>query len=175
MLGLSGFPSTGFARGLAGVFSALGLGRLFVPGGGPKTLLQKPFARNILTTDHERFERARAILAVAPQLGIGDPTIGWAHAAYGLMARLDEPGYAEKIKTPILLLASGDERLVSTPAAESFAHRLKNASCLVFPGARHEILMEKPEVRGKFWAAFDAFIPGEPFLRAAAEAASSPA
>ena len=31
----------------------------------------------------------------------------------------------------------------------------------MLPTARHEILMETDAIRAQFWAAFDAFIPGE--------------
>ncbi|MCI4679224.1 alpha/beta hydrolase [Rhodoblastus acidophilus] len=172
MIDLYGFPGSTTARHLAASFHALGLSRLFVPGGGARTLFQKSFSGNVLTGDQRRFARAAQLLGLAPALGIGDPTIGWAHAAYGLMDRLTLDNEVERIRTPTLLLASGDERLVSTPAIERFALRLKTASCLVLSDARHEILMERAEIRSKFWAAFDAFIPGERFLHEAAEAAS---
>lgn len=173
MVDLHGFPGSRMARRLATGLGALGLRRLFVPGGGPKTLMEKPFAGNILTGDQRRFARAADVIRVAPAVGIGDPTIGWTHAAYHLMDRLTADGYAERIRTPVLMLAAGDERLVSTPAIEMFARRLKTASCLVLPDSRHEILMERAEIRARFWAAFDAFVPGEFFLHEAAEQASS--
>jgi lysophospholipase len=172
MLDLFGFPGTRFARRLARFLKYSGLSRLFAPGGNARTLAELPFANNILTADPRRFARAAEIVRLAPSLAIGDPTIGWLHAAYKLMYRLSLDGYAERIRTPTLLLASGDERLVSTPAAERFARRLKTGSCVVLPEARHEIMMERDETRAKFWAAFDAFIPGERFLHKAAEAGS---
>jgi lysophospholipase len=170
MLALHGFPGSDYARGLANLFMASGLSRLFVPGGGHKMLCEKSFEHNILTTDRRRFERTAQIVAGAPGLRLGDPTVGWVHSASQLMDRLAEPGFAERIKVPILMLAAGDERLVSTQAAENLAKRLKNATCLVLPGSRHEIMMERAETRARFWAAFDAFIPGEKFLHTAAEA-----
>ena len=48
------------------------------------------------------------------------------------------------------------------------AYRL-TGSALVLPTARHEILMESDAIRAQFWAAFDAFVPGER-LEAAASA-----
>jgi hypothetical protein len=56
---------------------------------------------------------------------------------------------------------AGEDRVVLTASAEKLALRLRSASALVLPGSRHEILMEKDEVRALFWAAFDAFVPGE--------------
>ncbi|WP_298427867.1 alpha/beta hydrolase [Rhodoblastus sp.] len=175
MIDLYGFPGSHTARRLAAFFHALGLSRMFIPGGGAKTLFQKPFARNVLTGDQRRFVRAAQLLGASPALGIGDPTIGWAYSAYHLMDRLKSDGCAERIRTPALLLAAADERLVSTPAIEAFARRLKTGSCLVLSDSRHEIMMERAGIRSEFWAAFDAFVPGEPFLhRAAEEAADRP-
>jgi len=165
MLGLYGFPGSDYARLLTSAFVAAGLSRAFIPGGGSKMLCERRFEGNILSADRARFERTARIVAACPRLRIGEPTVGWVHAAYQLMDRLAEPGYAERIKVPVLMLAAGDERLVSTPAVEKLAKRLKNALCVVLPGARHEILMERAEIRAKFWAAFDAFIPGEQLLR----------
>ena len=34
----------------------------------------------------------------------------------------------------------------------------------MLPTARHEILMESDAIRAQFWAAFDAFIPGEELI-----------
>ena len=170
MLGLYGFAGSALARHAAATLTAAGMGRMFVPGGGAHTLAQHAFAGNILTGDSRRYARAKQILDLSPALGLGDPTIGWVHSAYGLMERLNSDGFAEAIKTPVLMIASGDDRLVSTPAIETFAQRLKNGGCIVFPAARHEILMERAEIRAKFWAAFDAFAPGEAFWREAQEA-----
>jgi len=171
MLGLCGFAGSNLARNTAGAFSALGLRRLFIPGGGARALAQKPFAGNILTSDPRRYRRAAQILDLSPALGIGDPTIGWAHEAFLLMERLGSRDFAAGIKVPALLVAAGGDRLVSTPAIERFTKKLKIADCLVLTDARHEILMERDEIRAKFWAAFDAFAPGEPFLHEAATSA----
>jgi lysophospholipase len=51
--------------------------------------------------------------------------------------------------------------VVSTRAIEHFAARLKTGMAIILPQARHEILNETDEVRARFWAAFDAFVPGE--------------
>jgi lysophospholipase len=172
MLALYGMGGSTLARATASTLSALGLGRLFVPGGGPTTLAQRPFAQNILTGDPRRYARATQTLDFAPALAIGDPTIGWIHEAYVLMERLNSDDFAPRIKIPALLIAGNGDRLVSTAAIEHFARKLKVAECLVLPGARHEILMERDEIRTKFWAAFDAFLPGEPFLQVPATASA---
>ena len=68
--------------------------------------------------------------------------------------------YPLNILTPVLVIAAGADDIVSTPAVERFALRLKAGSAITLPGARHEILMENDALRSQFWAAFDAFVPG---------------
>ena len=50
-------------------------------------------------------------------------------------------------------------KLVENPAATAaFAGRLPNGVYLDMAEAEHEILMERDEIRAKFWQAFDAFV-----------------
>ena len=80
------------------------------------------------------------------------------------MREFAEPGYASRLRQPLLLVAAGQDRVVSTPAIGQFALRLRAGSHLTIPGARHEILMEQDRYREQFWAAFDAFVPGSPLF-----------
>ena len=59
---------------------------------------------------------------------------------------------------------------MSLTAVERFATRLKVGRLIVLPDSRHEILMERDHIRAQFWAAFDAFIPGQHLSVAAFEA-----
>lgn len=161
MLGLTLIERPQAASRLASALFWLGLGRFFVPGGGDTAIATKPFEGNRLTSDPVRYARNSALSAVARHLSIGDPTIAWIRAAFQLMARLSAPSAALEVKVPTLVIAAGRDPVVSTPAIERFAARLKTGSALVLPTARHEILMESDDIRAQFWAAFDAFIPGE--------------
>ena len=98
-------------------------------------------------------------------LGLGSPTIGWVDAAYRTMAEFSGPQYAERIRQPILIIAAGQDEVVSTPLTGIFARRLRVGSQLVIAGARHEVLMERDHYRAQFWAAFDAFVPGSPLFQ----------
>ena len=60
----------------------------------------------------------------------------------------------------MLVIAAGHDQIVSTPAIDEFAARLRAGSRLIVPGARHELLMEQDRFRGQALAAFDAFVPG---------------
>lgn len=148
------------SRILANTLDMLGLGAMFIPGGGEASLVELQFTGNKLTSDPRRLARNAGVLAQEPRLGIGDPTVGWANAAFRQMERFDDPDYPRRWRTPTLLIASGRDELVSTPAIERFAQRLDIATLITIPGARHEVMMERDELRALFWAAFDAFIPG---------------
>ena len=161
MLGIAMIARPKAARWLARVLYTLGFGKAFVPGGGETAIGTKPFDGNRLTSDPVRYARNSALSAAAYDLAIGDPSVGWVHAAFQLMDRLAQPSAAREVRVPTLIIAAGADPVVSTPAIERFAARLKTGQALVLPRARHEILMESDEIRAQFWAAFDAFIPGE--------------
>lgn len=161
MLGLTMISRPSAAERLANVLFWLGLGRSFVPGGGDTAIATKPFEGNRLTGDPVRYARNASLSAAARHLSIGDPTIAWVRTAFQLMARLNAPSAALEVRIPTLVIAAGRDPVVSTPAIERFAARLKTGAALVLPTARHEILMETDDIRAQFWAAFDAFVPGE--------------
>jgi len=132
------------------------------PGGGPGSPSTMPFANNPVTSDPVRHARAAAVLEAEPALAIGAPTNAWMNAAFRAMAEIGNPNFAASVRQPMLLVACGRDQLVSTPAIEDFASRLRVGSHVILPGAKHEILMEQDYFRSQFWAAFDAFVPGTP-------------
>jgi lysophospholipase len=138
----------------------VGLGGAYIPGGNNRSIFIRPFARNFLTSDAARHERTIATLEAAPQLIVGSPTVSWSNAALRLMRQFENPDYARRTLTPILVIAAGADRIVATPAIEAFASRLKAGHFITLPQARHDLLMERDVFRSKFWAAFDAFVPG---------------
>jgi lysophospholipase len=162
-LHLVGMPR--LARSSIRAMRLLGLGASYIPGGGASAIASGPFAGNPLTSDPVRYARTGAIIEAEPGLGLGSPTISWIAAAFEVMSEFADPAYAAKIRQPLLIVAAGQDWIVSTPAIEQFALRLRAGSHLVVPGARHEIMMEQDRYRGQFWAAFEAFVPGSPLYR----------
>jgi lysophospholipase len=160
MLRLAGRRGLRFTSFAANTARLIGLGRVYVPGGGPYPVVLGPFQGNRATSDQVRYERTASIVQSAPDLALGSPTIAWAHAAFEVQKRFADPSYAADIRQPLLILAAGKDEVVSNAAIERFATRLRAGAHLVIPGSRHEILMERDVYRGQFWAAFDAFVPG---------------
>ena len=161
MIRFGGFRYPGAVRWLVEILDIIGLGSMFVPGGSARAVLSLPFEQNFVTTDPVRYSRLQGIIKAMPPLAIGYPTVGWLNAAFRCTKQFEEPEFPLRTLTPTLVIASGGDRIVDTRAAERFSHRLKAGSIIVVPHAQHEILAERDVFLDQFWAAFDAFIPGE--------------
>jgi len=167
MLSIYGLRFPRLCRAAAEAFDILGFGGSFIPGGNGRPITEHPYEGNIVTSDRLRYERYAALMSGAPELTIGDPTIGWVNAAFRFMRRFEDPDFARRLMTPTLIIAAGDDRIVGTAETEIFASRLKAGRHITIPYARHDILLERDTIRAQFWAAFDAFIPGTAKSRAA--------
>ena len=86
--------------------------------------------------------------------------MAWLDAAFDTIVAFRAENYPTRIDQPILMLAAGADRVVSTPATVLLAARLPAGSHRLIEGARHEILQEQDRYRAQVWAAFDAFVPG---------------
>ena len=152
-------PSWAVAK-LTDALTFCGFGRNMVPGGMKDYLACQKFEGNPLTSDRERFLRNQSVVAVAPKLAVGPPTIAWVHAALAAMADIESERFPSRLRVPALMLAAGDDHVVSSKAVEALSMRLKAGSQIVLRGSRHEIMQERDLIREQFWAAFDAYVPG---------------
>ncbi len=153
-LGKVGWPQPVISP-LAHALSSIGLGTAFVPGGG--ATIRMPFDGNPLSSDRRRYERTEAVLDAAPRLEIGAPTVDWLAAACRVIKRLMQSDFGPLMNLPVLIVAAGEDRIVSTRAAERFARITRSARYLEIPGARHEILMEQDFYRDQAFAAIESF------------------
>lgn len=162
MIRLTGRAMSGMARSTARLMRLAGMGGSYIPSGGATAVTSMPFAGNVLTSDETRYLRTAELVEANPLLGLGAPTVGWLDAAYTQMAEFADPRYPRAIRQAHLIVAAGQDVVVSTPAIEQFAIRMRAGAHVTIAGARHEILMERDIYREQFWAAFDAFVPGTP-------------
>lgn len=170
LIGIAGKGGSTTAKLAARSLASIGLAHAFVPGGTRgRSLVEGPFETNPFTQDPVRYARMQAWRREHPHLSVGDPTIGWVAAAFDALARFEAPDFGEASRTPVLMLLAGADSIVSTRAADALARRLRSASAIILNGSRHEILMERNEIRRLFWEAFDAFA-----TRAPAPEASTP-
>ncbi|MEM8664131.1 MAG: alpha/beta fold hydrolase [Pseudomonadota bacterium] len=143
-------------RALAWGASMVGLSRTAVSASPPPPT-PAGFAGNRLTTDEARYARLCKIVADNPDLTTGVPTFGWMRAALSATAKIAQQ-QGEPLPIPTLFVASGADRIVSTPAIDAFAKSAPGGGLVLVRGARHQILFERDERRNLFFAAFDAFV-----------------
>ncbi|MGI9462824.1 MAG: alpha/beta hydrolase, partial [Aestuariivirgaceae bacterium] len=130
----------------------------FVPGQARRPLRATDFPGNPLTSDISRFSRDTRTLEKAPELGLGGPTMGWLNAAINSIGSLSRLSKAEKLRTPVLFVTAGADKVVSTRAAFALAERVPGIAVVKIENARHELLNERNDLREQFWAAFDSFV-----------------
>ncbi len=161
LVGLRELAFPALAKAAAGAFDFFALGTSYIPGGGATALVTKPFAGNKLTADPVRYKQMADLVGAYPHLGLGDPTIRWTLAMFAMFRRFQDRDFGHRIAVPSLVILPGADPLCSTPAAEELAARLRACTTIRIPGARHELLTERDPYRRQFFAAFDAFIPGD--------------
>ncbi len=160
LLEIAGVPLSPAAIGrLAGAITGMGLGRAYL-GGKPRGGATRPFENNVLTSDPVRYARNMALAETFPHLALGGPTAAWVRAACRAISLVQRTDFVSQIRIPTLFVAAGRDRVVSTPAIERYAPRLRAGALVTIDGARHEILQEADRFREPMLAAFDAFVPG---------------
>lgn len=143
---------------LATAGPALGLGDRLVPSTSPVTyVLEAPFEGNLLTRDRAMFDFMRRQLTAHPELAIGGPTLQWLREALRecrALRRMPSPDL------PCLTVLGVEERIVDIAAIERRMARWPGARFDRVSGAEHELMMEAPAIRARFYdavaALFDA-------------------
>lgn len=160
MLGIAaaGIPFPLGAR-IAGLACSLGQAERSLWRSSPPTPTVMAAMRTTLTHSQERFDQEARLRRERPELALDAPSWGWMRAAYRSIALLDRPGYLEGVKTPMLILATKGDRLVSAPAIARKARHLPHAHLHFYGrGVAHEILREVDSVRDDALARIDAFL-----------------
>ncbi len=115
---------------------------------------------NPYTSDKIRYERRLGMLADHEHLSLGAPSYLWLYEALKTSREVSHRDFINKLTTPILLVAAGNDRIVSADAIELYARELRNGICVTIDGAKHDLIHEADFYRDQFLAALEAFIPG---------------
>jgi lysophospholipase len=123
----------------------LGRGETLAPGTNSDAyVLHELFAVNKLTSDSGMYDYMQTQARAHPNLNIGGPTMTWLHEALVEMRRLNGmPSPA----TPCVTFLGGDEAIVSPQSIRSRMVRWASGHLELVEGARHEVMMESPQVR----------------------------
>lgn len=90
-----------------------------------------------------------------PELQVGHVTFGWLHAALNSCRLLRAKNSLRDIRTPILMALAGQDMLVDNNAIRHAAAAMPHVKLLELEDAKHEILMERDDIRNRFFNAFD--------------------
>lgn len=111
-------------------------------------LLTAPALGNVLTTDPDMFAYMKRQVATHRDLALGGPSLGWVKAA------LDECGALSNFTAPDLpvITALGTaEKVVATLPVHLRMAGWKTGRLDLYAGAEHEIIMETPAHRARFF------------------------
>ncbi|WP_319018284.1 alpha/beta hydrolase [Altererythrobacter sp. CC-YST694] len=113
----------------------------------------------LLTHDRDRYSDELWWRQHRPELVMGPGSWGWVERAYASTRLLERPGVLEAVQTPVFVVATENDRLVSYPAIERAVRRLPHGELFRFgTEAHHEILREADEVRNQALEAIDGFL-----------------
>ncbi|MCU0947077.1 MAG: alpha/beta hydrolase [Porphyrobacter sp.] len=114
---------------------------------------------DLLTHDPARYGDEEFWRDQRPELVMGPASWRWVERAYASWRGLEATGVLEAVETPVLILSTRIDALVSHAANIRAAGRLPHGELIVFgPEARHEILRETDAVRGRAMAAIRDFL-----------------
>jgi lysophospholipase len=160
MLGIQtgGLP-LGLNQAFAKLMCKIGRGEVAAWKVSEKPLSPMNMRAKILTHDKDRYEDELAWWHIRSDVKLGPPSWHWVERAIASIRLLDEPGMLENIQTPILLLATTSDQLVSTPRIINDSKRLPHAETLIFgKEAAHELLREADGVRDRCLDRIDRFL-----------------
>ncbi len=88
-----------------------------------------------------------------PELQVGSPTLSWIFSALVSCKTLEKD--LPSIDIPLLIVSAEDDRIVDNNAIAHAAAVLPQGTLLRLPEARHEILMERDDIRNRWFEGFD--------------------
>ena len=144
------------ARTLGWASRPLGLGGRYAPGTGRARYVDAaPFEGNLLTGDREAYDWMRRQVVRHPALALGGPSLQWLHEALA-----EEVALARQASPPVPCLCGVGslEGIVSASVIRDRMARWPGGRLMEIEGARHELMMETAELRGRYVEAVTAHI-----------------
>jgi lysophospholipase len=154
----TGGYSVSVARALSRLACRLGFGESFVIGHGAYDPRKEPFEGNMLTHNRAAFFHHRLLQKQNPDLSVGGVTYQWVEATFDSIDALMKPEKIGRVHVPVMIISAGQEAIVNNARIEQVVSWLPKGIHKVYPGARHQILSEIPEIIEVFWQDFDNFV-----------------
>ncbi len=148
-----------FARFLTYTAVKIGMETSYAPGEKDYIMPDKTvFEHNPLTSDFKRYMLPHMEIKKNSRLALGGVTYGWLKATFESMDILCSRGYVSEIKTPVLIVSAGADKVVSIKAQKKMCRMMSECNFYLISDSYHEILRERDHILKKFWIKFDEFI-----------------
>ncbi len=138
-----------FGWALSHVAPIMGMGTRLPPSTRHEGYVQaQPFANNVLTGDRDMYRLMQDHMAAHPELGLGGPTLVWLREALSecrYLARQASPAL------PCITFLGARETIIDCDAVRRRMAIWPGGDLDVIAGARHEVLMETPEIRTRVY------------------------
>lgn len=137
---------------LARLFSALGFARYPALFKNPEPRTTEFFPENTLTRDPEGYAVHPGWWAKDERLFGYGASFGWVRAAYAsCLATTANRAWMQSFSLALSAHLAGDERIVHDKTTRKMLPEVPGAEIHDYPDARHELLLELPEVRALLW------------------------
>lgn len=107
---------------------------------------------NPLTTDADGYAVMPQLWQRYPMAKTYEPTYGWVKAAYQSCARTTaSTSWLHHLSCPMQAHIPADERIVDGKIQKWAVDQIPQCESHIYPAARHELMLERPEIRQLFW------------------------
>ena len=135
------------AWGLSSVSRPLGFGGVFAPGQQAETYVMRATALdNTLTSDEASFDLLQDQLRNQPDLALGGPSLHWLNEALREMRSLSQRPSPD---LPCVTFLGSEEAIVDPTRIHDRMARWPGGDLVVLEGGRHEVLMERADIRDR--------------------------
>lgn len=148
----------GVVARVAQLMNLIGFGRRYIP--GHADWFFRPHYTvddSNLSNDPLRYRVAQLYFQLKPELRIGGATWAWLDHTFRSVAWINREDVLRRIATPLFIVQAGSDHLVDNTLQDRAVKLMPQAQLHAFPGAKHDILMEKDEIRLPLLADFDRF------------------
>jgi lysophospholipase len=121
----------------------------YAPGTSDKTyVIEGSFVGNTLTTDPEMWDYMRQQAMAGPEMMLAGPSLGWLQAA---LAECNALAVRPSPDIATLTALGLQERIVDIGPIHARMAQWPKGTLSLYPGAEHEVMMERPDTRARFF------------------------
>lgn len=114
---------------------------------------------NVLTRDPDGYMLVNKLFAINPDLKTKGPTFGWVRAALSSCLKTTRnKDWMRGVNFPVQAHLAGNELVVHRGASKPYLNEIRNIQIHSYDNARHELMLELPEVRAQIWERLGQFV-----------------